>query len=62
MLIMTWSAQYGVTHLPIQSSSIIFLLEIIAGADHFFYGYLDQLAARLKQVIGMTATGDAGDR
>ncbi len=32
MLIMTWSAQYGVTHLPIQSSSIIFLLEIIAGA------------------------------
>ncbi len=37
-------------------------LEIIAGADHFFYGYLDQLAARLKQVIGMTATGDAGDR
>ncbi len=32
MFIMTWSAQYGVTRLPIQSSSIIFLLEIIAGA------------------------------
>ncbi len=37
-------------------------LEIIAGADHFFYGYLDPLAARLKQAIGMPATGDAGDR
>lgn len=35
-------------------------LEILAGADHFFYGYLDQLAARLKQVISVTATGDAG--
>ena len=32
MLIMTWTAQYGVTHLPIQRSSIIFLLEIVAGA------------------------------
>ncbi len=29
---MTWTAQYGVTHLPIQTSSIIFLLEIVAGA------------------------------
>ncbi len=35
-------------------------LEILAGADHFFYGYLDQLAARLKQVIGPTDTGRAG--
>ena len=32
MLVMTWSAQYGVTHLPIQRSSVIFLLEIVAGA------------------------------
>lgn len=32
MLIMTWTAQYGVTHLPIQRSSVIFLLEIVAGA------------------------------
>ena len=32
MFIMTWTAQYGVTHLPVQISSIIFLLEIIAGA------------------------------
>ena len=30
--IMTWMAQYGVTYLPIQRSSILFLLEIIAGA------------------------------
>jgi drug/metabolite transporter (DMT)-like permease len=32
MLIMTWAAQYGVTYLPIQRSSVIFLLEIVAGA------------------------------
>ncbi len=32
MFAMTWSAQYGVTHLPIQRSSVIFLLEIVAGA------------------------------
>ncbi|MBL1141331.1 MAG: DMT family transporter [Proteobacteria bacterium] len=32
MLIMIWTAQYGVTHLPIQRSSVIFLLEIVAGA------------------------------
>lgn len=32
MFVMTWAAQYGVTHLPIQRSSIIFLLEIVAGA------------------------------
>ncbi len=44
-------------------------LEILAGADHFYYGYLDQLAARLKQAIGPkatgaggAATGDTGDR
>ena len=32
MYIMTWTAQYGVTHIPIRRSSIIFLLEIVAGA------------------------------
>ncbi len=32
MLLMTWTAQYGVTYLPIQRSSVIFLLEIVAGA------------------------------
>ncbi len=32
MFVMTWMAQYGVTHLPIRISSIIFLLEILAGA------------------------------
>ncbi len=31
MLVMTWTALYGVTHLPIQRSSVIFLLEIVAG-------------------------------
>ncbi len=32
MFIMTWTAQYGVTNLPIQRSSVIFLLEVVAGA------------------------------
>ena len=32
IVIMTWTAQYGVTYLPIQRSSVIFLLEIVAGA------------------------------
>jgi drug/metabolite transporter (DMT)-like permease len=32
MFIMTWTSQYGVTYLPIQRSSVIFLLEIVAGA------------------------------
>ena len=32
MLVMTWTAQYGVTYLPIRVSSILFLMEIIAGA------------------------------
>lgn len=32
LYIMMWTAQYGVTHLPIQRSSILFLLEIVAGA------------------------------
>lgn len=32
MFIMTWTALYGVTKLPIQRSSVIFLLEVVAGA------------------------------
>jgi drug/metabolite transporter (DMT)-like permease len=32
MYILTWTAQYGVTFLPVQRSSVIFLLEIVAGA------------------------------
>lgn len=32
MFILTWTVQYGVTYLPIQRSSVIFLLEIVAGA------------------------------
>ena len=32
IFVMTWTAQYGVTYLPIQRSSIIFLIEIVAGA------------------------------
>jgi drug/metabolite transporter (DMT)-like permease len=32
MLAMTFTAQYGVTHLPVHRSAVIFLFEIIAGA------------------------------
>ncbi len=32
MYLLTWTAQYGVTFLPVQRSSVIFLLEIVAGA------------------------------
>ncbi len=32
MIVMTWTAQYGVTHLPIYLSSVLFLFEIIVGA------------------------------
>ncbi len=32
MYVLTWTAQYGVTFLPIQRSSVILLLEIVAGA------------------------------
>ncbi len=32
MTIMTYTAQYGVTHLPLHRSSVIFLFEVVAGA------------------------------
>lgn len=32
MIIMTFSAQYGVTHLPLHRSAVIFLFEVVAGA------------------------------
>ncbi len=32
MVIMTYSAQYGVTHLPLHRSAVIFLFEVVAGA------------------------------
>lgn len=32
MLTMTFTAQYGVTHLPVHRSAVIFLFEIVAGA------------------------------
>lgn len=45
MLLMTYTAQYGVTHLPVYRSAIIFLFEIVAGAvsawllsDEFIHG------------------------
>jgi len=32
MPVMTWTAQYGATHLPLHRSSVIFLVEVVAGA------------------------------
>lgn len=32
IIIMTYTAQYGVTHLPVHRSAVIFLFEIVAGA------------------------------
>jgi drug/metabolite transporter (DMT)-like permease len=32
MLVMTYTAQYGATHLPVHRSAVIFLFEIVAGA------------------------------
>lgn len=32
MLVMTYTAQYGVTHLPVHRSAVLFLFEIVAGA------------------------------
>ncbi len=32
MLVMTYAAQYGATHLPVHRSAVIFLFEIVAGA------------------------------
>ena len=32
MVLMTYTAQYGVTHLPLHQSAVIFLFEVVAGA------------------------------
>ena len=32
MIVMTWTAQYAVSNLPIYLSSVLFLFEIIVGA------------------------------
>ncbi|MDX1519884.1 MAG: hypothetical protein R3318_07135 [Gammaproteobacteria bacterium] len=32
MVMMTYTAQYGVTHLPLQKSAVIFLFEVPVGA------------------------------
>ena len=52
MLVMTWSAQYGVTHLPIQKSSVIFLLEIIAGAVSAAI-WADEIVRNIEYVGGI---------
>lgn len=36
MSVMTWTVQYGVTHLPVRKSSVILLFEIVAGAVSAF--------------------------
>jgi drug/metabolite transporter (DMT)-like permease len=52
MLVMIWTAQYGVTYLPIQSSSVIFLLEIVAGAVSAAY-LTDEIVRNLEYIGGV---------
>ena len=52
MFVMTWTAQYGVTHLPIRRSSIIFLLEIVAGAVSAAY-LTDEIVRNIEYFGGV---------
>ncbi len=52
MFIMTWSAQYGVTYLPIQRSSVIFLLEIVVGAVSAAF-WTDEIVRNIEYVGGV---------
>ncbi len=52
MYVMTWAAQYGVTHLPIQRSSVIFLLEIVAGAISAAL-WTDEIVSNIEYVGGV---------
>ncbi len=52
MLVMTWTAQYGVTYLPIQRSSVIFLLEIVAGAISAAL-WTDEIVSNIEYVGGV---------
>ena len=52
MLAMTWTAQYGVTYLPIQRSSVIFLLEIVVGAVSAAI-WTDEIVSNIEYVGGV---------
>ncbi|MEM6998412.1 MAG: DMT family transporter [Pseudomonadota bacterium] len=52
MFIMTWTAQYGVTYLPIQRSSVIFLLEIVAGAISSAY-LTNEIVTNIEYIGGV---------
>jgi len=52
MLAMTWTAQYGVTYLPIQRSSVIFLLEIVVGAVSAAL-WTDEIVSNIEYVGGV---------
>jgi drug/metabolite transporter (DMT)-like permease len=52
MLVMVWTAQYGVTYLPIQRSSVIFLLEIVAGAVSAAI-WTDEIVRNIEYVGGI---------
>lgn len=52
MFVMTWTAQYGVTYLPIQRSSVIFLLEIVAGAVSAAL-WTDEIVSNIEYVGGV---------
>lgn len=46
MSVMTWTVQYGVTHLPIRKSAVILLFEIVAGAVSAYLIAGEMLTAR----------------
>ncbi len=50
MVAMTWSAQYGVTHLPVHRSAVIFEFEVVAGAVSA--AMLTSEVVTLKELIG----------
>jgi drug/metabolite transporter (DMT)-like permease len=51
MYVLTWTAQYGVTFLPIQRSSVIFLLEIVAGAVSAAF-LTDEIVSNIEYIGG----------
>jgi drug/metabolite transporter (DMT)-like permease len=50
MVVMTWSAQYGVTHLPVHRSAVIFEFEVVVGAVSA--AMLTNEVVTLKELVG----------
>ncbi len=52
MYILTWTVQYGISHLPVQRSSIIFLLEIVVAAVSAAL-LTDEVVGKFEYIGGM---------